>query len=146
LGRYLSKQLHPSGYAAPQCGSFEPWDIPEKLPTSWYKHHITERGKNVPGEEKMDFDELRDFIQKGESDRIEFKKSTGQRTAGTKAVCAMLNGLGGFVLFGVNDKGEIVGQEISTKSLEVLSNELRKIEPPAFPQLETFPIQKDKSK
>jgi len=92
----------------------------------------------------MDFDELRELIQKGESDRIEFKKSTGQRTAGTKAVCAMLNGLGGFVLFGVNDKGEIVGQVISTKSLEVLSNELRKIEPPAFPQLETFPIQKDK--
>jgi ATP-dependent DNA helicase RecG len=41
---------------------------------------------------------------------MEFKQSTGQRTDAAKAVCALANGLGGFVLFGVRDKGEIVGQ------------------------------------
>jgi ATP-dependent DNA helicase RecG len=48
----------------------------------------------------------------------------------------MLNGLGGFVLFGVSEKGEIVGQQVSTRTLEEVANELRRIEPPAFPDME----------
>lgn len=93
----------------------------------------------------MNLDDLRALVGKGESERVEFKRSTGQRTAAAKTVCAMLNGLGGFVVFGVNEKGVIVGQQVSTKTLEDLATELRKLEPPAFPEIETIPWKEDKA-
>ena len=86
----------------------------------------------------MNLKELENLVRKGESDRLEFKRSTGQRTQAAKAVCAMLNGLGGFVIFGVTDKGKIVGQTVTPKTLEDVVNELREIEPPAFPDVETI--------
>lgn len=93
----------------------------------------------------MNLRELKAIVAKGESDRVEFKRSTGQRTEGVKAVCAMLNGLGGFVLFGVSDKGEIVGQQVTAHTLEEVANELGRIEPPAFPDIETVELEKDRS-
>ncbi len=41
----------------------------------------------------MNIRELKELISNGESERLEFKRSTGQRTEPAKAVCAMLNGL-----------------------------------------------------
>lgn len=93
----------------------------------------------------MNLSELKDLIASGESERVEFKRSTGQRTAAAKTVCAMLNGLGGIVVFGVTDRGELCGQQVSAKTLEEVSNELRKIEPPAFPEIETIPLKGDKA-
>src|SRR4030042_5025707 len=90
----------------------------------------------------MNVRELKELISNGESERLEFKRSTGQRTDAAKAVCAMLNGLGGFVLFGVNNKGEVTGQQVSAKTLEDIAVELRKIEPPAFPDIETMNLKK----
>jgi ATP-dependent DNA helicase RecG len=46
----------------------------------------------------MTLNEIKRLVTKGESDRVEFKKSTGQRTDAAKTVCAMLNGGGGVVL------------------------------------------------
>ena len=83
----------------------------------------------------MNLNELKQLVKQGESDRLEFKKTTGQRTAAAKTVCAMLNSMGGFVIFGVTDKGEIAGQQVSAKTLEDISNEIRNIEPPAFPDI-----------
>jgi ATP-dependent DNA helicase RecG len=54
----------------------------------------------------------------------------------------MLNGLGGFVLFGVTNKGELIGQQVSAKTLEDIAAELRRIEPPAFPDIETINLTK----
>ena len=85
----------------------------------------------------LNLKELKQLVKKGESDRLEFKKSTGQRTAAAKTVCAILNSIGGFVIFGATDKGEIIGQKVSAKTIEDISNEIRKIEPPAFPDIET---------
>lgn len=82
----------------------------------------------------MNLDDLRTIVARGESETLEFKRSTGQLVAGMRTVCGMLNGLGGFVLFGVGDNGAISGQNVSTQTLEQLANELRKIEPPAFPE------------
>jgi ATP-dependent DNA helicase RecG len=93
----------------------------------------------------VNLDDLKALVRQKESDRLEFKRSTGQRTAAAKTVCALLNGRGGFVIFGVNDKGKITGQQVSPKTLEELANELRKIEPPVFPNLETIPIKGDKA-
>lgn len=47
----------------------------------------------------MRLEELQQLVAKGESESLEFKKTTGQRSEAAKTVCAMLNGLGGFVLF-----------------------------------------------
>ena len=44
------------------------------------------------------------------------------------------------MLFGVTDKGEIVGQQVSTHTLEEVANELRRIEPPIFPDIETVDL------
>ncbi len=51
-----------------------------------------------------------------EGGRVEFKETTGQLERGMETLCAFLNGEGGSVLFGVNDKGKIIGQEVSDKT------------------------------
>jgi ATP-dependent DNA helicase RecG len=88
----------------------------------------------------MTLQELKRLVAKGESNRLEFKRTTGQRTDAAKTVCAMLNGLGGFVVFGVGDKGELVGQEIGQRTVEEVTNELSRIDPPAFPEVETIAL------
>jgi len=88
----------------------------------------------------MNLKELTKIVAKGESQKLEFKATTGQRTEGAKAACALANDLGGFVLFGVTDKGQIVGQQVSSHTLEELANELRRIELPIFPDIETVEL------
>ena len=66
----------------------------------------------------MTLAELKRLVAKGESDRVEFKRSTGTRNEAARTVCAMLNGLGGFVIFGVGDRGELLGQQIGQRSVE----------------------------
>jgi ATP-dependent DNA helicase RecG len=93
----------------------------------------------------MNLRDLNALIADGESDRVEFKRSTGQRSDAAKTVCAMLNGLGGFVLFGVTEKGEAIGQQLSAHTLEEIANELRRIEPPVFPDIETVAVGSDRA-
>lgn len=93
----------------------------------------------------MLLEELKKLVVKGESESLEFKKTTGQRSEAARTVCALLNGIGGFVLFGVSDNGEIFGQQVNAKTIEDVAIELRRIEPPAFPEIETVAIGNDKS-
>ncbi len=62
---------------------------------------------------------------------MEFKESTGQLDRGMETLCAFLNGNGGTVLFGVTDKGQIIGQEISDKTKRDIAEAIRRIEPSA---------------
>ena len=79
----------------------------------------------------MTIDELRLLVARGETEHVEFKRSTGNLSEGLKTVCAMLNGTRpGYVVFGVNDRSDLVGQEVSTRTLEDIANNLRKIQPP----------------
>ena len=70
----------------------------------------------------MLLEELQRLVAAGESENLELKKTTGQRTEAAKTVCALLNGLGGFLLFGVSDRGEITGQQVTAKTLISLLN------------------------
>jgi ATP-dependent DNA helicase RecG len=88
----------------------------------------------------VNLQELTELVRIGESERLEWKRTTGQRVDAMRTVCALLNGLGGFVLFGVTDRGQIIGQQVSTHTLEEIANELRRIEPPAFPDVETVAL------
>jgi ATP-dependent DNA helicase RecG len=94
----------------------------------------------------MDFEQLRELVRQGESERLEFKKSTGQRSRIAETVCGMANALGSDVLVGVNDACSIVGQSIGTKSLEDLHRELAEIEPALYPTVETIPLAGDDMK
>jgi ATP-dependent DNA helicase RecG len=58
-------------------------------------------------------DELADLVRRGESETLEFKKTTGEREAGLRTLCGMLNGAGGRVLFGVTPAGKVIGQDVS---------------------------------
>ena len=93
----------------------------------------------------MNLSELRELVASGETERIEFKRTTGQRKEGAKTACAMLNGSGGFVLFGISDSGRMTGQAVSQGTLNDIANELAKIEPPAFPDTEAVPVGGDRS-
>lgn len=46
---------------------------------------------------------------------------------------------GGQVLFGVSPTGAIVGRQISKRAIRELSAEARRVDPPAFPVVESVP-------
>ena len=51
----------------------------------------------------------------------------------------MLNQRGGNVLFGVTPEGRVTGQQVSERTLEEVSAEIQRIDPPAFPEIERIP-------
>ena len=93
----------------------------------------------------MNYQALQNLVVNGESDKLEFKTTTGEKKEAATTVCAMLNGVGGFVLFGIANNGEIRGQNCSTNTYEDISRELNKIEPPAFPDVESVPLENGKT-
>ena len=80
----------------------------------------------------------------GESETLEFKRTTGTRREATRTVCAMLNHRGGHVLFGVTPESKVAGQQVSERTIEELSEELRRIEPQALPGIERVRVNSDR--
>ena len=81
-------------------------------------------------------DEITAVVAAGESETLEFKSTTGTRREAARTVCAMLNQRGGYVLFGVTPQGGVVGQQVGGRTLEEVSVEIQRIEPPVFPTVE----------
>ena len=79
----------------------------------------------------MNVDQIAALTASGESETLEFKTTTGTRREAAWTVCAMLNQRGGLVVFGVTPEREVMGQQVSERTIEELSAELRKIDPPA---------------
>lgn len=75
--------------------------------------------------------QLSELVSKGESDTLEFKKSTAERDAAMKTLCGMLNGSGGRVLVGVTEAGKLRGQTVSDATLKDLAQAYMQFEPPA---------------
>ena len=84
-------------------------------------------------EVRMTADRISELVAAGESETLEFKTTTGQRSDAAKAVCAMLNQRGGYVLFGVTPEGTVVGQQVGEHTIEKMSAEIQRIEPRIFP-------------
>lgn len=60
-----------------------------------------------------------------ETEKIEFKKTTSELKEGIISISAMLNKHGeGILYFGINDKGEIKGQEIGNETLRDISRKI----------------------
>lgn len=84
--------------------------------------------------------QIRTDAQSGESETLEFKRSTGEQRAAMHALTAMLNHRGGRVIFGVEDDRGIAGQQIGDRTLEDLAQEIGQIEPPVFPAIERIAV------
>ena len=85
-------------------------------------------------------DDIAALVVGGESETLEFKKSTAEQQEAAKTVCAMLNNRGGMVIIGVSPDGKVDGQQIGNRTIEDLSAELQRIEPPVLPSIERIPV------
>ncbi|WP_445291883.1 AlbA family DNA-binding domain-containing protein [Bacteroides uniformis] len=75
-------------------------------------------------------DDIKNLITSDtETDKIEFKKTTGQLERGMETLCAFLDQEGGTVLFGVTDEGKITGQEVAGKTKETIGEAISRLEP-----------------
>ena len=92
----------------------------------------------------MTLDQIKDSAASSESETLEFKATTGTRREAAMTLCAFLNQSGGQVLFGVTPSGVVAGQQVSERTIEELSAELRQIDPPAFPTVERVPVDGDR--
>ena len=85
-------------------------------------------------------DDVERLAAEGESETVEFKATTGQRTEAARTLSAMLNGQGGRVLFGVQPDGKVTGQQVSEKTQRDVTQECRDIEPWHPPSIERVPL------
>lgn len=85
-------------------------------------------------------DDLLVLIQNGESEKLEFKKSSATLKSAAETLCAFLNDSGGVVLIGVTDDKKIVGQHITDQTQLEIANTLRKFEPTANIQIQYLDI------
>lgn len=93
----------------------------------------------------MKLEHLQKLVMQGESETLEFKKSTALMRSIFETICAFLNSKGGTILIGVNDKGELVGQDVTDNTRQELARELHKIEPSTAIDISHISINKNKS-
>ncbi len=79
----------------------------------------------------MTIEELIKLVSDGESETIEFKKSTAQLRRAAETFCGMLNGAGGRVLIGITPEGRVLGQTVSDKTIREVAEMFQRFEPPA---------------
>lgn len=92
----------------------------------------------------MDLKELRQILRKGESDTLEFKKSTALLPSIGETLCGFLNGKGGKVLVGISSERRIVGQNTSDSTFREIAELLRKFEPPPAIEVDRIEIAPNK--
>ena len=83
---------------------------------------------------------LHTLIAAGESLPLELKKSTAEKDRACRSLCALANGQGGQVVFGVTPGGKVVGQKVTDRTLEELAQEFQGFEPPLLPHLQRVPV------
>ncbi|MCK4329133.1 putative DNA binding domain-containing protein [candidate division WOR-3 bacterium] len=76
------------------------------------------------------------FIDKKESENLEFKKSVGEWKEIVKTVAAFSNTNGGRIIVGVSKSGKIVGMEIGKSTIEDLTNKIVvNTDPKVYPKI-----------
>jgi len=76
--------------------------------------------------------DLEKIVAAGESETVEFKKSTAQLTRVGQTLSAFLNGQGGRVFIGVSPEGKVVGQQVADSTLREVAAMLARFEPAAL--------------
>lgn len=85
-------------------------------------------------------EEINELISQTENVQVEFKETTGQLERGMETLCAFLNGEGGTVLFGITDKGKIIGQEVADTTKRCIAEAINRLEPLATVQVSYIPL------
>ncbi len=76
------------------------------------------------------------LIAQGESETLEFKKSTSQLPRAIETLTAFANTKGGTIIFGVDDNGTVVGQFVSDSTIREISNTITQaISPHLYPSI-----------
>ena len=85
--------------------------------------------------------ELEPVIAGGESETVEFKKSSSLLREAVETVCAFANRSGGHLFFGIGDGGEILGQEVSDDTLKNIANVIKlNTVPKLYPRVERLEL------
>lgn len=96
---------------------------------------------------RLTIEDIKHLVSSGESNSLELKETTGQLSRGMESGCAFMNSSkGGYLLFGVNDKGKIIGQEVSDSTKRDIAGALKKFEPTAFADIQYIPLARDSKK
>ena len=83
-----------------------------------------------------------ELVAKGESETVEFKKSTSSLREAIEAICAFANRRGGYLLFGIDDDGTVVGQQVTDDSLKNIANAVKlNTDPKLYPGVEKVEIE-----
>ena len=77
----------------------------------------------------MTINEIKQLIANDEHRTLELKKSTSELVKGMQTLCAFLNTDGGWLIFGVTPKLEILGQNVTDNTQREIAHEMTKIEP-----------------
>jgi ATP-dependent DNA helicase RecG len=86
-------------------------------------------------------EDILELIDKGESETVEFKKSTASLREAIDAICAFANHKGGCLFFGIGDNGTVTGQQVSDDTLKNTANAIKlNTEPKLYPQIEKIKI------
>ena len=80
------------------------------------------------------------WARSGESETLEFKRTTSERREAVRTLCTMLNHRGGRVLFGVAPDGQVAGQQVSDHTIEGIAQEIKELDPPAFPTIDRVDV------
>ena len=85
---------------------------------------------------------ITELISDGESETVEFKKSTSSVREGIETICAFANHRGGYLIFGVEDEGGVLGQSVTDDTLKNLANAIKlNTDPKLYPTVEKVEIQ-----
>ena len=91
----------------------------------------------------MHLNDVINLAQRGESQTVEFKKSTAEKDRACRTLCAFANGQGGQLLFGITPAGKLVGQQVTDRTLEELAQEFQGFEPPLSPGIERIRLKSE---
>ena len=81
--------------------------------------------------------DLHQELANGESEGIEFKRSTSLLKEAIQTLCAFANHKGGILYFGVADDGKIIGQTVTDDTLKNVANSIKlNTDPKLYPQVE----------
>jgi len=87
-------------------------------------------------------DGILELIEKGESETVEFKKSTASLREGIETGCAFANHRGGYLLFGIDDNGSIIGQNVTDDTLKNIANAIKlNTDPKLYPLIEKIELE-----
>jgi len=79
---------------------------------------------------------IKQLIEKGESEVLELKPSFSQAKDIIKTISAFSNTKGGLIIIGVNDNREVIGMEIGKKTIEGLANKIKQnTDPQIYPSI-----------